>query len=379
MRTLSDDASSFEDRASGQNPWFDGSDAGRYDRPVEIATERTPCPSATQAGDRELRIDLSPADRILRKTRQVALGRYHCPVDHPQFAAGGGPHTCFYIAFHHTSVKLKIGNWQPEVLTPNNVSFYNCGESYSREAIGREGDDCDWIALAPALLGEIRAADGLEHRGVGGRAFPRASAPIKPAVFFAQRKMFAALANTSNALNSMQLEEAVLGLTSRIVDDAMGFWGCRSGIRRRPRPTCQRRRLQIIEEAKSILAREYWTDLSLTDLANQLHRSAAHLSRLFHAATGFRLGDYRQELRLRKGLFLLEESGLDIGDIAIRVGFASHSHFTSAFHRRFGTSPSQFLNWRYSDRRDVLVKQREYKGLLGSYAPVSQPAMAHGF
>jgi AraC-like DNA-binding protein len=43
---------------------------------------------------------------------------------------------------------------------------------------------------------------------------------------------------------------------------------------------------------------------------------------------------------------LLEESGGEIGDIAVQVGFASHSHFTSAFHRRFGTKPSEFLKWR---------------------------------
>jgi AraC-like DNA-binding protein len=60
------------------------------------------------------------------------------------------------------------------------------------------------------------------------------------------------------------------------------------------------------------------------------------------------LCDYRQELRLRKGLFLLEESGLEIGDIAVQVGFASHSHFTSAFHRRFGINPSEFLRWKSS-------------------------------
>ena len=102
----------------------------------------------------------------------------------------------------------------------------------------------------------------------------------------------------------------------------------------------------IRDSAKALLAREYWTDLSLADLAHRLHCSATHLSRIFHAATGFTLCDYRQELRLRKGLFLLEESGGEIGDVAVQVGFASHSHFTSAFHRRFGVKPSDFLKGR---------------------------------
>jgi AraC-like DNA-binding protein len=30
------------------------------------------------------------------------------------------------------------------------------------------------------------------------------------------------------------------------------------------------------------------------------------------------------------------------------VGFASHSHFSSAFHRRFGITPSEYLNPAYA-------------------------------
>ena len=303
-------------------------------------------PSAGASDAQQLRIDITPVEQILRKTRVVALGRHRCPVDHPQFMLGGGPHTCSYIAFHRTSVKMKIGDWRAEVATPNNVSFYNVGESYSREAIGSEGDECDWLALSPALLRDIRA-ELSAGADIGDDAlFPRPFAPMRPATFFAERRLFSLAANPATTMNSLQIEEAVTGLVGTIVGDALDFWGYSGKSRRRPRPLCQRRRLQIIEEAKALLAREYWTDLSLADLARQLHCSAAHLSRMFHAATGFKLCDYRQELRLRKGLFLLEESGLEIGDIAVQVGFASHSHFTSAFHRRFGINPSEFLKWK---------------------------------
>src|SRR5262249_32122258 len=123
-------------------------------------------------------------------------------------------------------------------------------------------------------------------------------------------------------------------------------WGYAGRSSRRQRPVCHRRRLQIIEGAKALLAREYWTDLSLVDLSRQLHCSATHLSRIFHATTGYTLCDHRQELRLRKGVFLPEEAGGEIGDIAVQVGFASHSHFTSAFHRRFGVKPSDYLKAR---------------------------------
>ena len=149
-------------------------------------------PGSDAAGDaQQLRIDITPVEQILRKTRSVALGRHRCPADHPQFQLGGGPHTCAYIAFHRTSVRMKIGDSRPEVATPNHVSFYNVGESYSREAIGAEGDECDWLALSPETLRDVHTQLA-EHEAAGGRLFPRAFAPMKPETFFAQRKLFSA-------------------------------------------------------------------------------------------------------------------------------------------------------------------------------------------
>jgi AraC-like DNA-binding protein len=312
----------------------------------DASTPVCDAPAASAADAHALRVDLTPVEQIVRMTQQLALGRYRCPPDHPQFLRGGGPHTCAYIAFHRTSVRMRIGDARAEVATPNHVSFYNVGGTYAREAIGAEGDECDWLALTPELLRDVRE-DLLPGDAVADeRLFPRAFAPVRPEAFFAQRKLFAAADDDGAALNSLQLEQAATRLLGQVVLDAFAFWGYAGKSRRRPRPVCQRRRLQIIEDAKALLAREYWTDLSLADLAHRLHCSATHLSRIFHAATGFTLCDYRQELRLRKGLFLLEESGGEIGDVAVQVGFASHSHFTSAFHRRFGVKPSDFLKGR---------------------------------
>jgi AraC-like DNA-binding protein len=323
---------------------FDWSPMTRRDVRPPLA-ERVETPGSLPAPEQNLRIDLTPVEQILRTTKRVALGKYSCPVDHPLFLRGGGPHTCAYIAFHRTSVKLKIGAGDAEVATPNNVSFYNIGETYSREAIGAGGDDCDWIALTPSFLREICASVGYPKDAADAKLFPRSFSPLNPRAFYAQRKLFAMASNPKTAMNSTHIEDCVADLLRIILKDAMGFWREDARMRRHPRYTCHRRRLQIIEDAKMVLAREYWTDLSLADLAQQLYCSAAHLSRIFRGATGFKLSDYRQELRLRKGLFLLEESRLEIGNIAIHLGFASHSHFTSAFHRRFGVNPSDFVKW----------------------------------
>jgi AraC family transcriptional regulator len=68
--------------------------------------------------------------------------------------------------------------------------------------------------------------------------------------------------------------------------------------------------------------------------------SVFHLARIFKVRTGFSLHTYRTQLRLRAALERLREPGLDLIDIALDLGFSSHSHFTETFRRSFGKTPS---------------------------------------
>jgi len=65
-----------------------------------------------------------------------------------------------------------------------------------------------------------------------------------------------------------------------------------------------------------------------------------HLARMFRSRTGFSLHAYRNQLRLRAALERLRDPGVDLIDIALDLGFSSHSHFTETFRRSFGKTPS---------------------------------------
>ncbi|HEX6832555.1 MAG TPA: helix-turn-helix transcriptional regulator [Rudaea sp.] len=279
------------------------------------------------------RIEPTPFDRVLRKTRRVALGRYHCPPEHAGSAQIGEPFRSARVMFHRTGVKLTRDTGAPEVLTPNHVSFHRPGEVCAREATGADGHGCDWLALAPEFLHDL-----------GVTAFAHTSAPVAPAVFLALHDLFVTVENQIATLPSARIEAAVAQIVVRVLAEAARFHA--RAPRRKPRPTCRRRREQIVEDAKALLARDCAADLSMLDLASRLHCSAAHLSRTFHAVTGSPFNAYRQDLRLRRGMVLLEQTDLEIGDIALQLGFSSHSHFTSAFHKRFGINPSTYQRQR---------------------------------
>ena len=91
-----------------------------------------------------------------------------------------------------------------------------------------------------------------------------------------------------------------------------------------------------------LLASEYAGALGVDDISSRVHCSPGYLSRLFRRSTGFTLHEYQRQLRLRQSLELLLESRDGLSELAMQLGFATHSHFSSAFRREFGMTPSEF-------------------------------------
>jgi AraC-like DNA-binding protein len=61
---------------------------------------------------------------------------------------------------------------------------------------------------------------------------------------------------------------------------------------------------------------------------------------VFQERTGVPVHRYLTLLRLRASLERLAEGASDLTELALELGFSSHSHFTDAFRREFGFSPS---------------------------------------
>lgn len=83
-------------------------------------------------------------------------------------------------------------------------------------------------------------------------------------------------------------------------------------------------------------------DISLRDLAAMAGLSTHHFGEAFKASTGTSPHRYLIERRILRAKELLIGAEQSIAEIAISVGFASHSHFTDNFRRLTGTTPSRF-------------------------------------
>jgi AraC family transcriptional regulator len=83
-------------------------------------------------------------------------------------------------------------------------------------------------------------------------------------------------------------------------------------------------------------------DISLSDLAAVAGLSTHHFGEAFKASTGTSPHRYLIEQRIRRAKELLLGTERSIAEIAVSVGFASHSHFTDSFRKLTGTTPSRF-------------------------------------
>jgi AraC family transcriptional regulator len=83
--------------------------------------------------------------------------------------------------------------------------------------------------------------------------------------------------------------------------------------------------------------------IRLRELAALARISARHFERAFRQSTGSSPHGYVIDRRLHRARdLLINQPELPIEQIALRLGFSSSSHFSSAFRRRTGLAPTDF-------------------------------------
>jgi AraC family transcriptional regulator len=119
-------------------------------------------------------------------------------------------------------------------------------------------------------------------------------------------------------------------------------WTSRSGERRqggRLTPAQLRRVIEAIEDGRI---------QSIASLAAEVGLGSHQFTRLFQQTTGHTPYQFLLHRRLTKACALLEFSELSLVQIALHLGFASQSHFTSVFQKHFRSTPSRYRQDRQS-------------------------------
>jgi len=97
----------------------------------------------------------------------------------------------------------------------------------------------------------------------------------------------------------------------------------------------------LVEAAKNTISTNLDRNVSLHELCAAIQCSPWQLCRAFRRATGQTLTNYRHALRMQIALERLQQRDTDLTELALELGYSSHSHFTYVFHRHLGITPSQ--------------------------------------
>ncbi|MEO6324848.1 MAG: AraC family transcriptional regulator [Thermoanaerobaculia bacterium] len=159
-------------------------------------------------------------------------------------------------------------------------------------------------------------------------------APSDPRLYLRQRVLFETLRRGDRA-DDLHVEEEVVRLFAAVLRNGYLAAG------REPRPISDRADHAAVRRAQSILAARFREPMSLMRLASETGLSMFRLAHVFRQQTLSSLHAWRVKLRLSAAVDALSESrGIDLTELALELGFSSHSHFTASFRKAFGVPPS---------------------------------------
>ena len=270
-------------------------------------------------------------DAVVFASPLVRIGRWRCPADHPDFVdSGPSPEALF--AFPREGVWIEHEGRDPFVADANTVTYYNKGQCYRRRRLSVRGDQCEWFAVAPEIIVETLSTHEPAAIDRPHQPFPFTHGPSDSETYLRQRQVFQHV-SVERTADRLFVEEAVVAVLGDVTGLAYATQSAKA-LRRR------RGDVDVIEAARDVIARRFRDNLSLSDIAVAVGASVFHLARTFKSRTGFSLHAYRNQLRLRSALERLREPDVDLTDVALDLGFSSHSHFTETFRRAFGKTPS---------------------------------------
>jgi AraC family transcriptional regulator len=234
-----------------------------------------------------------------------------------------------YLVFTYRGVYARHVGQDQAVADANHVLFFNAGESYQiSHPIG--GSDASLsLMLSEDLLYELAPKSILSNRGIA--AFRPQCRRIDPRAQALVAQLRHSLRN--GAIEPLEAESLALNLVGRSLGPRTSH---------EPRATYAARRLA--DRVKVLLAGDLSRRWTLADIAAEIRGSPVYLTQVFQRVEGIPLYRYHLRLRLARALDLITSFD-DLSALAAELGFTSHSHFTSAFRRAYGYSPSAFRDF----------------------------------
>jgi len=259
---------------------------------------------------------------------------------------GCGAEECAFtddIVFPRSGFFVRHVGKETTAADPNAVLFFRRQEPYRISHPVCGGDDCTSFTFAPKLLHDAfdTYCPSAEERN--GCPFGAQRALSGAGRFLIQQQFRRVVRATRNSqdgiVDGLTLDEFALTLLDGVARDASVQHG---GHKKGQRGDTALAHRDLVENTREWLSKNMRKRVTLPQMAHAVHSSPFHLSRVFQRHTGLPIHRYLTRLRLRESLERLADGSPHLTELALSLGFAGHSHFSDAFRREFGLTPSAF-------------------------------------
>jgi AraC family transcriptional regulator len=273
--------------------------------------------------------------RLRIDTGSLRAGHFAVGRDHPEFAEAGQMRRHEFV-FPRTSVWIEHEGERPFIADPTVVTYYNRHEPYRRRVLSAEGDRCDWYSFDTAVLTDLVGHLDPSAEDRPERPFRFRQGPTDP-VAYAQQRLVAHHLDGPEPADLVQVEEVMLDVLARVLARSYAARGLLV-----PAPSVAKLATaqDVVQRVRAYALVRLDQHLTLSTLARRADCSPFQLCRAFRQATGGTVHRWLLRLRLLASLERVAEPRSDLTTVALDFGFASHSHFTAAFRRAFGLTPS---------------------------------------
>jgi AraC family transcriptional regulator len=233
--------------------------------------------------------------------------------------------TATHLVFPYRGIYVRHVGRAEAIADANQVVLFNEDESYRISHPVDGGDSSLSIGASPATLLELAPADYLtKGRAAFNRSRLRIDEGVQALTALLRHSLSLGVIDTLEAetLALVLLRRALNERTSRVVARSVG-------------------RQKLVDRAKLVLSSDLGRRWTLAAVAADVGVSPVYLTQVFQQVEGRPLYHYQLQLRLARALDLLGDYA-DLTCLALDLGFSSHSHFSAAFKRAFGQTPSEF-------------------------------------
>jgi len=267
--------------------------------------------------DLEARTLVTTASVTIRDVRCTGACRYSAADEHASTT---------HLVFPYRGIFVRHLGRDQAVAEANQVLFFNAGDGYRVSHPVSGGDASLDLVVSEPVLREISPRTLLEDR---------------PALAFRTQRL--RIDTRAQATAAALRHRLCRGEAAPIEAESLALQLVRRALGPRtthlPRSTAGHRR--IADRTKIVLAADPARRWTLSELGAEVGHSPVYLTQVFQHVEGLPLYRYHLRLRLARALDRLADCD-DLTALGLDLGFSSHSHFTTAFRRMYGQSPSGF-------------------------------------